>query len=95
MWRAEIENEILGVFHSSLAEEFWRAVAATSLMNFHVVVHHGKNTHNIIEAIFKASAIALRQATEIDPEEPVSLPQKGHYNFARGLVMSENVNKPR
>lgn len=67
VWRAELANETLGIFHSSLAEEFWRAVAATALMNFHVVVHHGKNTHHLIEAIFKAAAIALRQATEFDP----------------------------
>lgn len=67
IWRAELANETLGNFHSSLAEEFWRAVAATALMNFHVVVHHGKNTHHQIEAIFKAAAIALRQATEFDP----------------------------
>ncbi|MCX7665074.1 MAG: imidazoleglycerol-phosphate dehydratase HisB [Gemmataceae bacterium] len=67
VWQAELANETLGIFHSSLAEEFWRAVAATALMNFHVVVHHGKNTHHLIEAIFKAAAIALRQATEFDP----------------------------
>jgi imidazoleglycerol-phosphate dehydratase len=35
-------------------------------MNFHVVCHHGKNTHHMIEAIFKASARALRQAVEAD-----------------------------
>jgi imidazoleglycerol-phosphate dehydratase len=36
-------------------------------MNLHVVLHHGKNTHHILEAIFKATARALRQAVEIDP----------------------------
>jgi imidazoleglycerol-phosphate dehydratase len=32
-----------------------------------VVLHHGRNTHHVIEAIFKATARALRQATEMDP----------------------------
>jgi imidazoleglycerol-phosphate dehydratase len=31
------------------------------------VLHHGKNTHHIIEAVFKATARALREAVEADP----------------------------
>src|SRR5262245_28067080 len=67
VWHADVPIEIVGTFNSPLAEEFWRAVAGNSAMNLHVVRHHGKNTHHIIEAIFKAAARALRQAVEIDP----------------------------
>jgi imidazoleglycerol-phosphate dehydratase len=67
VWTAEIPNETLGTFDSSLAEEFWRAVSSSGAFNLHVIVHHGKNTHHIIEAIFKATARALRMATEMDP----------------------------
>lgn len=67
VWKADIENETLGTFHSSLAEEFWRAVSSAGTFNLHVILHHGKNTHHIIEAIFKAIAQALRAATEHDP----------------------------
>ncbi len=67
VWRAEIANETLGSFHSSLAEEFWRAVSSAGAFNLHVVCHHGRNTHHIVEAIFKATARALRQAVEPDP----------------------------
>src|SRR5580698_11040849 len=67
VWKADVPVEQLGGFNSSLAEEFWQAVASNALMNFHVMCHYGKNTHHIIEAIFKASARALRQAVEIDP----------------------------
>ena len=52
------------------SEEFWRAVAGNGLMNLHVVCHYGKNSHHIIEGIFKATARALRQAVEIDPRAP-------------------------
>jgi len=62
-----VPNELLGTFHSSLAEEFWRAASSAGAFNLHVVVHHGRNTHHIVEAIFKATARALRQATEPDP----------------------------
>jgi imidazoleglycerol-phosphate dehydratase len=67
VWHADVPIETLGTFNSPLAEEFWRAAAGNSAMNLHVVLHHGKNTHHILEAIFKATARALRQAVEIDP----------------------------
>jgi len=67
VWTADVPNEMLGTFRSSLAEEFWRAASSAGAFNLHVVLHHGKNTHHIIEAIFKAAARALRAATELDP----------------------------
>ena len=67
VWKADVPNELLGNFSSQLAEEFWRAFSGAALMNLHVVVHHGRNTHHIIEGIFKAAARALRQAVELDP----------------------------
>jgi imidazoleglycerol-phosphate dehydratase len=67
VWQPPIPAETLGTFSSQLAEEFWRAVSSTGLLTLHVVLHHGRNTHHIIEAIFKACARALRAAVEIDP----------------------------
>src|SRR5437868_5598485 len=67
VWKADVPPEALGTFSSQLAEEFWRAVSSAGLMNLHVVLHHGRNTHHIIEAVFKACARALRQAVEPDP----------------------------
>lgn len=67
VWKAMVQNETLGTFHSSLAREFWQAVASAGLLNLHVMLHHGENTHHIIETIFKATARALRSAVEMDP----------------------------
>jgi imidazoleglycerol-phosphate dehydratase len=67
VWRGEVPPETLGTFASVLAEEFWRAASSSGLFNLHVVVHHGRNTHHIIEAVFKAVARALREAVELDP----------------------------
>jgi len=67
VWKAEVPREILGNFNSPLAEEFWQAFANNALMNLHVECHYGRNTHHIIEGIFKAVARALRQAVELDP----------------------------
>jgi imidazoleglycerol-phosphate dehydratase len=67
VWRAEVPGELLGSFNAPLAEEFWRAVSSAGAFGLHVVLHHGRNTHHIVEGIFKACARALRQAVEPDP----------------------------
>jgi len=70
VWNVDLPPEMLGAFNAPLAEEFWRAVAGSGLMTLHVVCHHGRNSHHIIEATFKGAARALRQAIEIDPRMP-------------------------
>ena len=67
VWKADFPTELLGTFSSQLAEEFWRAVSSAGLLTLHVVLHHGKNTHHIVETMFKAVARALRAAVEPDP----------------------------
>ena len=57
----------IGQFPVELVEEFLKALATTGKMNLHVVVPYGTNNHHIAEAIFKALAKALRQATSHDP----------------------------
>ncbi|NDC54984.1 MAG: imidazoleglycerol-phosphate dehydratase HisB [Planctomycetia bacterium] len=60
----------IGTFDAQLVEVFWESVAATAGMNFHAVLHHGRNGHHIAEAVFKAGARALRAACEPDPRQP-------------------------
>jgi imidazoleglycerol-phosphate dehydratase len=67
VWKAEVPIETLGTFNAPLAEEFWRAVSSSGAFNLHVLLHHGRNAHHIVEGIFKAAARALRQAVEMDP----------------------------
>ena len=67
VWRADLPGEMLGTFNAPLAEEFWRAVSFSGAFNLHVICHYGKNSHHIVEAIFKACARGLRQAVEADP----------------------------
>jgi imidazoleglycerol-phosphate dehydratase len=67
VWHVEIPPETLGTFNAALAEEFWRAVAANAALTMHVQCHYGRNTHHIVEGVFKAAARALRQAVEADP----------------------------
>jgi imidazoleglycerol-phosphate dehydratase len=57
----------IGAFDSELLEEFWTAFAGNCLCNLHVLLHYGRNSHHIAEAVFKATARALRMAVEHDP----------------------------
>jgi imidazoleglycerol-phosphate dehydratase len=73
-WRADVPPEVLGTFNAPLAEEFWRAVSTHGAFNLHVLCHYGRNTHHILEGVFKATARALRQAVEIDPRRAGAVP---------------------
>lgn len=65
-FRGEWPSQKVGTFDTELVHEFLWKLALESRMNLHVIVHYGRNTHHIIEAIFKAFARALDEATLID-----------------------------
>jgi len=65
--RAEFPAQQVGTFDVELVHEFLWKLALEARMNLHVIVHYGKNTHHMIEAVFKALGRALDEATTIDP----------------------------
>lgn len=67
VFNAQFPTEKIGDFDTQLVQEFWQAVVSNARMNFHVVLHHGTNSHHIAEAIFKAAARSLRMAVSDDP----------------------------
>jgi len=54
-------------FDTQLIVEFFRALAQGAAMNLHVRQLAGRNRHHIIEAAFKATALALREAVRKEP----------------------------
>ena len=66
-WQAPMPSPKIGEFDSELVAEFWQAVAVQGRMNLHVLLHYGRNTHHVSEAIFKGLARSLRDAAERDP----------------------------
>lgn len=68
-YRVEFPTEKIGEFDTELVQEFWNAVATNVMMNLHLILHHGSNSHHISEATFKATARALRQAVQVDPRQ--------------------------
>lgn len=65
---ATFDNPKLGTFDTELAEEFFQALAFNTQMNLHLKILHGKNTHHKIEALFKATGRALREAITKNPD---------------------------
>ena len=62
-----IPTEKVGTFDTQLAEEFLLALARRGNMTLHVRQLAGRNSHHIIEGVFKSLARSLRQAAAVDP----------------------------
>ena len=56
----------VGSFDCELVEEFFRAFVFNSSITTHLIYQRGKNRHHIIEASFKALAVALRRAITVN-----------------------------
>lgn len=64
---ADMPKSKVGEFDVELAEEFFKSFANTLGCNLHIELKYGSNLHHIIEAMFKAVARALDEATSLDP----------------------------
>lgn len=63
---AKFTTERVGYLETELIHEFFYAVSYSAGMNLHIKVLDGQNNHHIIEAMFKAFARALDEATRLD-----------------------------
>lgn len=67
----------VGYLDTELIKEFFYAVSYSAGMNLHIKMLAGTNNHHMIEAMFKAFAKALDQATAMDPRITDVLSTKG------------------
>jgi len=65
-YRVQFKQERVGFFEVSLVEEFFRALSYHAGITLHINLLYGKNSHHIIEAIFKAFGRSLDEATRED-----------------------------
>jgi imidazoleglycerol-phosphate dehydratase len=65
-----VPRQRLGDYDTDLTEEFFRAFVMNAEITVHLLLLHGRNAHHIIEAVFKALALALDRATRVDPRVP-------------------------
>lgn len=54
-------------FDADLIQDFMQAFASSAGVTLHVNVPYGRNTHHMIEGMFKALGRALRVASQLDP----------------------------
>ena len=73
----EFTTDRVGYMDTEMVKEFFYAISYTAGMNLHIRVLSGGNNHHMIEAMFKAFAKALDQATVIDTRITDILSTKG------------------
>ncbi|MDE6673864.1 MAG: imidazoleglycerol-phosphate dehydratase HisB [Acetatifactor sp.] len=73
----EFTTERVGELETELVREFFYAVSYSAGMNLHLRMLQPGNNHHMIEAMFKAFAKALDEATALDPRLTDVLSTKG------------------
>src|SRR5690625_1034457 len=68
VYHVEGLKDKVGDFDTELVEEFFQAFVSHAKVTLHINLQYGKNSHHIIESIFKAFGRALSTASKINPE---------------------------
>ncbi|MEW6245245.1 MAG: imidazoleglycerol-phosphate dehydratase HisB [Nitrospirota bacterium] len=77
VYRVDLPERKIKSFDLGLFEDFFQAFVAHGALNLHVNVLYGRNPHHIMEAVFKALAKALDQATSLEERLSGVLSTKG------------------
>ncbi|MFC3040181.1 imidazoleglycerol-phosphate dehydratase HisB [Virgibacillus xinjiangensis] len=67
VYHVEGLKDKVGSFDTELVEEFFQAFASNAKVTLHINLDYGKNSHHIIESIFKGFGRALDMATMKNP----------------------------
>jgi imidazoleglycerol-phosphate dehydratase len=79
-YRVPLRKRVTGTFHVGLIKEFFRALVIQSGITMHVDLLFGEDPHHISEALFKAFARALDEATALESR------MKGKVPSTKGLL---------
>jgi len=71
---APVPAEQIGNYDPDLTEEFFMALTRSGGITLHVRLLSGRNSHHIVEGVFKGVAKALRIAVEVDPRAAGEVP---------------------
>ncbi len=67
VYTMEHDQKYIRDFDVTIIKHFWRSFCDSAKMNLHIELKFGEDLHHCIEAIFKATARALRMASDSDP----------------------------
>lgn len=73
----EFTTERVGYMDTEMVKEFFYAVSYSAEMNLHIKVLNSGNNHHMVEAMYKAFARALDEATTFDPRITDVMSTKG------------------
>ena len=74
---ASFPTERIGTLDTEMIREFFYAVSYTAMMNLHLKILDGKNSHHMAEAMFKGFGKALDMATMDEPRMKEAWTTKG------------------
>jgi imidazoleglycerol-phosphate dehydratase len=66
VFHMKLRRSRIGTFDLELVEEFLKALSNHSKITLHVNLLYGKNSHHMVEAVFKGIGRALREAVSVD-----------------------------
>lgn len=66
VYEVNLRRRKAGSFDLELVEEFFKALSTHARITLHIGLLHGRNSHHIVEAVFKGVGRALRQAVSFD-----------------------------
>jgi len=69
VFKAEFNRPVIQGLSTEMVEHFFVSLSRTMNANLHLAVLEGRNTHHMIEALFKSLAYAMKQAVRIEGEE--------------------------
>jgi len=67
VFQVKLRKSKIGTFDTELVEEFFKALCSHARITLHINLHYGKNSHHMVEAVFKGFGRALREAVSLDP----------------------------
>ncbi len=65
VFHVKLRRSKIGIFDLELVEEFFKAVCNHARIAVHINLLYGRNSHHMVEAVFKGFGRALRQAIAI------------------------------
>jgi imidazoleglycerol-phosphate dehydratase len=66
VFQMKLRRSKIGTFDPELVEEFFKALCNHARITLHINLLYGRNSHHMVEAVFKGFGRALREAVSID-----------------------------
>jgi len=76
-FQMKLRKSKIGTFDTELVEEFFKALCNHAKITLHINLLYGKNSHHMVEAVFKGFGRALREAVSLDERAPQVPSTKG------------------